>query len=299
MIIIRVIGGLGNQLYQYALYEKMKSLGKNVKLDITDYMSYALQPEKRSLELEYFDGLHYDVCTLKERFRFTDDSPALLARARRRLFGTRRNVYVESRDYEPEIFGMEHIYLDGFWNCEKYYEDRISFLQQKIVFPKSPEPKNRETAAKMLLENSVAVHIRRSDYLDACRAGRYANICTKAYYKASAEYVRERVENPHFYIFSDDVPYARRKFSGKNTTIVDWNAGSDSIFDMMLMTKCRACICANSTFSMWGARLNSRPDKIMVRPLKHDNTQDFTAAYMKEMWKGWVLADPEGGISDG
>lgn len=299
MVIIRVIGGLGNQLYQYALYEKMKSLGKDVKLDITDYMSYAREPERRALELTYFDGLSYEVCTLKERYALTDDKQDFFSKVRRKLLGSHRHIYIEREDYNPEIFDWDNVYLDGFWNCEKYYEDRISFLQEKIIFPVSGNLKNIETAEKMLHENSVSIHIRRSDYLDECRKDRYGNICTDAYYEGALSYVKERFEKVHIYVFSDDIPYVTDKFKGKEYTIVDWNSGEDSFYDMMLMGRCAANICANSTFSMWGARLNKRPGKIMIRPFKHDNTQHFSEKYMKEAWKNWVLIKEEGTVVHG
>ena len=299
MVIIRVIGGLGNQLYQYALYEKLKSLGKDVKLDITDYMSYAREPERRALELKYFDNLPFEVCTLKERYALTDDNQAFFQKVRRKLFGKHRNIYVEKEDYSPEIFDLNNVYLDGFWNCEKYYEDRIPYLQEKIVFPKSANPKNEETAKRMLSENSVSIHIRRSDYLDECRKDRYGNICTDAYYERALSYVMEKLGEVKVYVFSDDIPYVKEKFQGKDYTIVDWNSDKDCFYDMMLMSKCAANICANSTFSMWGARLNKRPDKIMIRPFKHDNTQNFSVEYMKDTWKNWVLIKEEGTIVHG
>lgn len=299
MVIIRVIGGLGNQLYQYALYEKMKSLGKEVKLDITDYTKYAREPERRALELAYFEKLPYEVCTMEERYALTDDKQAFLSKVRRKLFGKHRNIYVEQEDYTPEIFEWDNVYLDGFWNCEKYYEDRIPYLQEKIVFPKSNNPKNEETAAKMLSENAVSIHIRRSDYLDECRKDRYGNICTDAYYASALSYVKERLGDVQIYVFSDDIPYVTEKFKDEKVTIVDWNTGADSFYDMMLMSKCAANICANSTFSMWGARLNKRLDKIMVRPFKHDNMQDFSEEYMRETWKNWVLIEKEGKVVHG
>ena len=83
MVIIHVVGGFGNQLYCYALYEKFKSLGKEVKLDIGDYLPGAREPEKRALELPLLKNLSYEICTPKERFALTDDSRAFFCRVRR------------------------------------------------------------------------------------------------------------------------------------------------------------------------------------------------------------------------
>ena len=80
--------------------------------------------------------------------------------------------------------------------------------------------------------------------------------------------------------------------------VVDWNSKADGIYDMQLMSKCRHNICANSTFSMWGARLNQNKEKIMIRPLHHDNYETTTAAQVKQNWKNWILLDQNGQVCE-
>jgi hypothetical protein len=96
-------------------------------------------------------------------------------------------------------------------------------------------------------------------------------ICTDEYYKGAFDYIDNNVNNPIYYIFSDDLEYAHSNFNKPNMHIVDWNTGRESMYDMELMSHCKHNICANSTFSIWGARLNRNPDKLMIRPLRHDN----------------------------
>jgi hypothetical protein len=86
----------------------------------------------------------------------------------------------------------------------------------------------------------------------------------------------------------------REHFQGDEYRIVDWNRGENSFYDMMLMSHCRHNICANSTFSFWGARLNPYPDKVMIRPSIHKNTQVCIPEEMHGLWKGWTLISPEG-----
>lgn len=297
MIIIHVMGGLGNQLYQYAMYEKLKSMGKEVKLDFHAYTEEAGEDKEwRNLELTRFLNLEYEVCTKEERTKLLDDSMALGDRIRRKLLGRQDKTLREEGNYMPEIFTKDNIYLYGFWDCEKYYEDRIPELQRKLVFPQSNNPKNRECMEQMQQEQAVSVHIRRTDYLKVADGKRYMGICTDAYYEKAMQYIRERMENPVFYIFSDDVEYVREHYQGADIRIVDWNIGEDSLFDMQLMSKCKHNICANSTFSFWGARLNPNQDKLMIRPLKHDNYETVTAGQMHENWPGWILIDAEGNI---
>ncbi len=297
MIIIHVMGGLGNQLYQYALSEKFKSLGKEVKLDFYAY-KHAQGDEKewRELELERLEGLDYEECTLREHILFRDSGMRLVDRMRRKLFGRRDRTITENGGYMPEIFDMDDVYLYGFWGCEKYYEDIIPLLQQKICFPQSGNLQNAAAIEAMENEQSVSIHIRRKDYLTVAGGKRYMGICTDEYYGAAIEYIKKRVSNPVFYLFSDDMEYAKEHFKDEDMRIVDWNGGSESLHDMELMSHCRYNICANSTFSIWGARLNKNPRKIMIRPLHHDNYENTDVLLMREQWKNWILIDADGSI---
>lgn len=297
MIVIHAMGGLGNQLYQYALYEKMKKMGKNVKLDTYAYeMAQGDEKEWRKLELDRFPTIQYEKATEWDRVQLLDNSMKVGARVRRKLLGRKDKTVKETTEYMPEIFNMDDVYLYGYWNCEKYYEDEIQLLQEKIQFPKSSHPKTEACIAQMKSENAVSIHIRRSDYLTVADGKRYMGICTDAYYESAIAYIKEKVENPVFYIFSDDVAYCRKHYQDENMHIVDWNTGEDSLFDMQLMSCCKHNICANSTFSIWGARLNQNPDKIMIRPLHHDNYETATASKIQELWKQWTLIDATGKV---
>lgn len=297
MIIVHVMGGLGNQLYQYALSEKLKTLGKKVKLDLYAYKdAQGEEREWRELELERFDGLEYEVCTKQERTLFLDNSMRFKDRVRRKLTHRRSKMVTEKEDYMPEIFAMDDVYLYGYWGCERYYSDITELLRRKIRFPQSANPANIDAIAEMENTNSVSVHIRRKDYLRVAEGKRYMGICTESYYDSALNYMRGKVDSPIFYIFSDDTEYARTHFNGPDMRIVDWNTGSDSMYDMQLMSSCKHNICANSTFSMWGARLNGHQDKLMLRPLHHDNYETSSPEEIHENWKGWILMNPSGDI---
>lgn len=297
MIIIHVMGGLGNQLYQYAMYCKLKKLGKKVKLDTRAYEVTATNDKEwRSLELDWLDSVSYEVCSDKERILFRDSSMKIFSRIRRKLFGRKDRMVKENACYMPEVYDMDEVYLYGYWACEKYYEDMIPQLQNTICFPKSLNEKNDVCMNQMKHENSVSIHIRRTDYLEVADGKRYMGICTEEYYDAAIRYIKEHVENSAFYVFSDDVAYAKEHFQDDHMHIVDWNTGRDSMFDMQLMSCCKHNICANSTFSEWGARLNTNPDKIMIRPLHHDNYETMDAKEIQNLWKNWVLIDSLGNV---
>lgn len=299
MILIHVMGGLGNQLYQYALYEKMKSLGKDVKLDTYAYREDSGEDKEwRKLELDKFPSIQYDKATDEDRTRLLDNSALLTAKIRRKLLGRRDKTVRESREYMPEIFDMDDVYLYGFWNCERYYENIIPLLQNKIQFPTSDNPYNQACMEQMQKENAVSIHIRRTDYLTVADGARYMGICTEEYYRSAMEYIEQRVSNPVYYIFSDDIAYAKQHYHKDNMRIVDWNNETEGIYDMQLMSRCKHNICANSTFSMWGARLNLNQNKIMIRPLHHDNYETTIASEVKQNWKKWILLDQNGQVCE-
>ena len=294
MIIIKMNGGLGNQLQQYALYEKFKSLGKEVKLDISWFGKDYGKALKRELELDYFPNVSYEACTALELKQVGERK--FVRKVLEKLHLVDFKLYVEHQMYDEKIFQMDHKVLEGYWACEAYYEDIFPMLREKLRFPKSKNPKNQRMEEKMASCNSVSIHLRRGDYLTPGNQEMFGGICTEAYYEQAIAYVKERVENAKFYVFSDDPSYAREKYKGEEYTIVDINHGRDSYFDMYLMSCCKHHICANSTFSFWGARLNPNQDKLMVRPLKQKNCDWYVPEKMKQLWKSWVLIDEEGKV---
>lgn len=298
MIIVQVAGGLGNQLQQYALYRKLVRLGKEARLDLSWFGSLEKKKETgavtgRELELDYFDRLIYEVCTQEEKEELIGGED-LKGKFRRKLLPSTVHWFHESKMYHPEIFDFENMYLSGYFACEKYYADILYDLREKLQFPASQNPLNQEMAEEMQKVNSVSLHIRRGDYLNQENKGMFGNICTPSYYRKAMGVVGEQVSNAHFYIFSDDIPYVKKEFQGDTYTVVDINHGKDSFYDMWLMSQCKHHICANSTFSFWGARLNPNEDKVMIRPTIQKNSQVFVKEEMEDLWWGWKFVSPEG-----
>ena len=298
MIIIQVAGGLGNQLQQYALYRKLVRLGKEVRLDLAWFQSLEKKKEAgavtmRELELDYFDRLIYEACTQEEKEELIGGED-FKGKLRRRLLPATVRWFHESKMYHPEIFGFENMYLSGYFACEKYYADILYDLREKIQFPPSKNPLNQEMAEEMQECDSVSMHIRRGDYLNPENKEIFGDICTSAYYRRAMEVMREKIPDAHFYIFSDDVSYVKKELQGNAYTVVDINHGKDSFYDMWLMSQCKHNICANSTFSFWGARLNSNEDKVVIRPTIQKNSQVFVKEEMEDLWKGWRFVSPEG-----
>ncbi len=297
MIIVQVAGGLGNQLQQYALYRKFVRLGKEARLDVSWFSkeSQGKVLAKRELELAYFDRLIYEVCTPGEKAKLIG-MEGIAGKLKRKLLPGTVRWFHESKIYHPELLSFENMYISGYFACEKYYSDILYDLREKIQFPVSSNPLNIEMAQEMKHRQSVSVHIRRGDYLDPENMAVFGNICTELYYETAIRLVKEEVPEAHFYLFSDDISYVSSQYKGSEYTVVDINHGKDSFYDMWLMSNCKHNICANSTFSFWGARLNGNDDKIMVRPTIHKNSQFFVKEEMEDLWEGWRFVNPLGKI---
>lgn len=305
MIIVRAMGGLGNQLQQYALYRKLEHIGKDVRLDISWFCNETFRAgmaAERELELDYLDLPPYRIASEEEiRWilgRLWEEKESIGSRIRRKMKPGSNPAFEEYDLYHDQVFAMDNKYLTGYWACEKYYADIMEILRKDISFPpcddRNLQRLNDETASRMEETQSVSVHIRRGDYLDETNQALFGGICTKAYYERALKYMRDRVPGAKFFLFSDDAPYVREHYRGEEYEVIDWNHGRDSFYDMMLMSRCKHNICANSTFSFWGARLNPHGDKIMIRPSIHKNTQVCVPEQMRDLWQGWVLITPQG-----
>lgn len=305
MIVVKIMGGLGNQLQQYAVYKKFKTLGVEAKVDIS-WFSKENQENmlaKRDLELNYFEGIEYEAATEEEIAKLIG-SDKLSGKLRRKLLPFTINRFDESMMYHPELLKMQSAYISGYFACEKYYADILPLLRNEIKFPIGMEKAEvfHKIAADMDEVQSVALHLRRGDYLDAENQAMFGGICTEEYYEGAINHLMQKVEAPVFFIFSDDSEYAeeyaekmRQKF-GVMAHVLDMNKGKASFLDIYLMSKCKHIITANSTFSFWGARFNDYENKIMIRPTKHKNSQKFVRDEMVNLWKEWTFVDPNGTV---
>lgn len=306
MIIIQIAGGLGNQMQQYALYRKLLSLGKDVKLDLSwfskDIQKNMLAP--RSFELPLFVNLPYEEATKEEVDLFLKRGVVskFVGKVLKKLHiwsSENPKVFVETKMYHPEIFDMDDMYITGYFACQKYYGDIMNELKQLFVFPTHSDPdletRNKTIITKMECEPSVSVHIRRGDYLSPENVEILGNIATKEYYDSAINYFLEKDPNTHFYVFTSDHEFAYENYGDESRyTIVDWNTGKDSLQDLRLMSHCKGNICANSTFSFWGARLNKRSDIEVIRTATMRNNQKCDPDIMHDYWKGWLLVDNKG-----
>lgn len=267
MIVIEASGGLGNQMFQYALYKKLDFMNKDVAFDTSFFHS---KQNLRELEIGVF-GVQYKSITDKEAacIRGYGYQDSILDKLKYKLKPSKIKTYRDVIEkFQPEVLTMDNVYLCGYWQSEKYFKDIRHIILKEFDFPAEIKQKTKKLCQQMEKENSVSIHIRRSDYLTEQNAKIYGNICTETYYENAIAYMDSQIDSPHYYVFTDDLAWARDYFKEDKFTIVDEYRGKDSYADMYLMSRCKHNIIANSSFSWWGAWLNQNPEKKVLAPKK-------------------------------
>lgn len=315
MNIIRMSGGIGNQMFQYALYLKLVSLGKEVKFD--DVTEYRLA-NARPIMLWVF-GIDYPKASREEVIRLTDAEMELPSRLRRRLFGRKSGEYHEkSADFDEKVLEKDNAYLCGCFQSERYFKDieadvRKAFRFRNVRVPDGLEDRVEEYAGQIKRKESVGIHIRRGDYLEAEQV--YGGICTEAYYDGAVAYMLEKYPNACFFVFTNDAEWAeewcRKKeaeLRGKAAadqggaasegterfTVIKGTSEETGYIDLMLMSGCRHHIIANSSFSWWGAWLASSPEQCVAAPVKWLNTCDCRDIFTEDM----IRIDADGNVKN-
>lgn len=290
MLMIQMSGGLGNQMFTYALYRALEEAGKTVSID--DFTHYA-DIGRNDLCLEQVFPIHYRKGSRKEYMRLTDSSMTILQRVRRKLTGRKEILYKE-RDaisFEEEVFQNEDAYLEGYWQSQKYFVNVADQLRKELVFDWGNFPVGAKALREEMSQgNSVSVHIRRGDYLNTKFAPIYGGICTDAYYQSAMEELRKRLGNCRFYLFTNDREWGKSMVKD-DLQLVDCGDGEHAYVDLALMSCCKHNIIANSSFSWWGAWLNPNKDKLVTAPAKWLNTsmsQDIYAGLCN------IKIDPDG-----
>ncbi|WCD82151.1 alpha-1,2-fucosyltransferase [Pseudomonas sp. TUM22785] len=161
----------------------------------------------------------------------------------------------------------DNSYLLGYWQSERYFDSIVSDVRKAFRFRNQLSAPALELSTQIGSVNSVSLHIRRGDYITNSKANALMAECSIEYYNRAIDHVRNKLLEPHFFVFSDDLNWAEDNLKlDFPTTYVDINRGEDSYNDMRLMSMCHSNIIANSSFSWWGAWLNTNADKIVISP---------------------------------
>lgn len=269
MIISNVIGGLGNQMFQFAAGRALAlERGVELKLDVSGFEGYELH---QGFQLQQaFQGA-FSAASQSEVGAMLGWQRGPLAQrllSRPAMAGVRRACLVVEPHFQYWN-GLRSVptpcYLKGYWQSERYFQAHAATLQADFSFRSALEGNNLALAERMRQQNAISLHVRRGDYVSNQRAATLHGACSPDFYRAAVQHMLDRVHSPVFYVFSDDMPWVKQHLQlSVPTHHVEHN--SLAFDDMQLMSLCKHHIIANSSFSWWGAWLNPSPSKIVLAP---------------------------------
>lgn len=261
MVITRLIGGLGNQMFQYAAGAALAArTGQPLRLDLTSLRKYK---RHQGYQLDQIFTGDFKVASMLDLFNVLG-------------FGMRRGVRgsvtpdpnLPDPQMGPKIRQPVHnywqgfadlsgkTYLAGYWQSAKYFECAEGLISQAFHFREELSGTNMRIAEEMADSMAVSLHLRRGDYVQNANVNAFHGICDFPYYHSAMAHLRNTLDAPHFFIFSDELDAARAEFGeASDITYITGNSGKVSYRDMMLMARCRHHVIANSSFSWWGAWL--------------------------------------------
>ncbi|MBI3703022.1 MAG: alpha-1,2-fucosyltransferase [Rhizobiales bacterium] len=188
--------------------------------------------------------------------------------------------------FSGDVFLLKgNIYLRGFWQSWKYFSDIRSVLLREFSMTSPPNPANTSTMKRIEESCSVCIHVRRADYWTDPYVNSIFGVCPAEYYGEGIRLLKERLSQPTFFVFSDDLDWARENIKPDAPCVfVDCNKDKPGVHDMRLMTRCKHFIIANSSYSWWGAWLSAAPDKIVIAPEKWFKNNRSVSDLMPDDW---------------
>lgn len=276
MIIIKNTGGIGNQMFVFALYKKLISKGFQCKIDVSSFKK-TLNHENILIS-DFFPNIEFEIATNDEIHALADNKNDLLSRIRRKFFKIKKS-HIQCHELVYKKFNFlknTNYYLDGYWQSEKYFLDYRLQVVNLFEFPKLGSERNRNLEKRIKNSNSVSIHVRKGiDY----QSKTFINSCNSDYYEKAINLIKEKINNPTFYIFSDNKDWILNNLnlSDCDFEFIDWNPlqGKECYIDMQLMSMCKHNIIANSTYSWWGAWLNKNYSAIKIAPKEWLNNSQY------------------------
>ncbi|HLP97529.1 MAG TPA: alpha-1,2-fucosyltransferase [Sideroxyarcus sp.] len=289
MIISHIIGGLGNQMFQYAAARALSlRRGQPLYLDVSEFAGYDLH---HGFELDRVFNCPAAIATRAEmagvlgwqsfrRVRRAMARPSMARWRRDELIVEPCFQYWEGIDRAPQ-----DCYLMGYWQSDRYFQDCADTIRAEFAFQSPLAGRNAQLARQMDDVNAVSLHVRRGDYANNPKAASTHGLCPPDYYREAVQLMAARIARPHLFIFSDDMVWVKENLKFElPCEFVEHNRGTESYNDMRLMSLCKHHIIANSSFSWWGAWLNPDPGKIVVAPQRWFAKQIDTRDLLPKDW---------------
>lgn len=285
MVTVKLMGGLGNQMFQYAIGRSLAhDLGEELYLDVSFYdRRHSLDTTPRHYEL-----FHLNVKGNVVRRGIISRMLMLFLEnlVKKCPFIYHKYILEKKLDYNPSIINKEHnLYLDGYWQCEKYFLHNEAIIRQDLQVITLQSNANMRWSELISRTTSICLHVRRGDYVTNAAANSTHGLCSLAYYYESIKYISEMVQNPVFFVFSDDLEWTKTNISiPYEVHYMDQNGPDEDYEDLRLMMQCKHFIIANSSFSWWGAWLGNYVDKIVVCPKNWFNDPDMKTDIICDSW---------------
>lgn len=289
MIIVKLTGGLGNQMFQYALGLHVSMINKlPLVMDLTAFEGIVADPHKgaRVFSLKPFN-LSAGIASIETLSKFNFYLKSLFFKRLLRFYTgkdsyfKRKYIIEPSSNYfhfDPRI--LKHIiqgdvYIEGYWQSEKYFNEIEDIIRKEFSFKDEPDEINKKIIQEMESVDSVSIHVRRGDNATSSSLGN--GVLPTEYYHAALRKLEVDVKAPVLYIFSDDPKWVEEnlKFTYK-TVYISHNGDEKNYEDLRLMTHCRHHIIGNSTFSWWGAWLGKKSNQIVIAPKTYQANIDIS-----------------------
>jgi hypothetical protein len=289
LVIVRLVGGLGNQMFQYAAGRAHAlACGSDLLLHVAD-LEKTWTPRKCVLENAF--RIPARIAEPEDVARVLEwKTPLRKVLLRRNFFGLRgKRLVVEPQfTYWSEIRAAESTcYLAGYWQSERYFSDIANRIREDFCFRDELTHDNEVVRSEIASSVAVSVHVRRGDYVTNPKIAAFHGVCAPEYYERAVAHIRSRYGSARFFVFSDDIDWARTHIPvPAGSCFVAGNAGVADYRDMHLMSLCHHHVVANSTFSWWGAWLGAEQDKIVVAPKNwFDSAQQDTSTLFPPAWQ--------------
>lgn len=269
MIVVKLLGGLGNQLFQYALGRQLEIKNKSrLYLDLSNFDVDTLRK--------------YELGNLNIAEHFV---PPLLLKILLKL-RILKKYFQKGRNYDEGVFDAgSNIYLVGYWQSEKYFKAIKGILVDEII---DKDVVNSYHQFSDLFEcNTVALHVRRQDYVLNSETANHHGALDVEYYKNAVDLMNKNVSDPHYIVFTDDVEWAKANIAiDKKTTYWENDSENKSWHDLILMSSCKHFIIANSSYSWWAAWLAEKETTVIIAPSRwFSDAPDDARDIVPTRWK--------------
>lgn len=258
---------MGNQLFQYAMGRTLAIENQTVlKLDLSYFTDY----EWHVYSLAPFN-IKENFSTEAECLVLRKKHALMINRILRKTVGKGHFVvYERSLRYDVGYKSIKApAYLVGYWQCASYFEKHRDVLLQEFNIKIQPSAANAKMLNQIQSTQSVSLHIRRGNFVNVEQVNKIHGTCSLEYYRQAIDYFNRYLSKPVYYVFSDDLTWAKESLVGKESFVfVDLNDASHDYEDLRLMSSSRHHIIANSTFSWWAAYLNPSTDKKVIAPMR-------------------------------